>query len=257
MKLEAKEYGDGRPLIVLHGILGAGSNWHSISKNIFSQHFRVFALDLRNHGHSPHGSPMTLRVMAEDVIEFMDDHELESATLLGHSMGGKVAMELAVHHPEKLDRLIVVDISPFGYPDGHTHLFRAMSDLRLDSFEKRPQVDAALAVDVRDLAIRQFLLKNLHRGSEGFEWRINLPQIIVDYDHLRGPVTEAVCTVPTLFIRGTKSDYITDNDIDSIRKQFPNSTFVDIADAGHWVHAEQPEQLAKEVISFSHPSIYF
>ncbi len=254
MDLYHRTYGTGKPLLILHGLLGSNGNWHTLSRKIFAQHFAVHALDLRNHGMSPHAESMSYEEMATDIGNFLDQHGLENVNILGHSMGGKVALECAQRFPERLHKIVVVDITPFGYPDGHTGIINALLNIDLGEKTSRHEVDDELSQSIPEIGVRQFLLKNLKRTSEGFEWRPNLEGILNDYDEVRDSVKLGRCLLPILFVRGSESNYIGENDIPRIREYFPNAQFADIEGAGHWVHADQPESLATHVIDFLQPN---
>lgn len=251
MHLHSEVYGQGHPLIILHGLFGSQENWRTLSK-VFGQHFQVFALDQRNHGRSPHSEGFTYEAMTEDLCEFMQEQALTSAYVLGHSMGGKVAMRFAVAYPDLVDKLVVVDIAPRAYPPGHDEVFSGLYALDLPTLRSRQDADAALAQYLPDLALRQFLLKNLERTEIGtFRWRINLDAIHDSYhEMLKGCDVTGTYTKPTLFIRGENSDYIKNSDLTSIRAVFPHAQLVTIPGTGHWVHAEAPQEFARIVMEF-------
>ncbi len=251
MHLHYETYGQGHPLIILHGLFGSQENWRTLSK-AFGQHFQVLALDQRNHGRSPHSEVFTYEAMTEDLYEFMQEHALPSAYMLGHSMGGKVAMRFAVTYPDMVDKLIVVDIAPEVYSPGHDDVFAALYSLDLPTLRSRQEADAALARHLPDLALRQFLLKNLEREESGtFRWRINLDGIRDNYhEMLKGFEMIGTFAKPTLFIKGAGSSYIKDNGFFTIREIFPRAQLVAIPGTGHWVHAEAPQEFARIVIEF-------
>ena len=251
MPLHCESYGHGHPLIILHGLFGSLENWRTLSKT-FSQSFQVFALDQRNHGRSPHSDVFNYRVMVEDVREFVQLHSLSPTHLLGHSMGGKTAMQFAVSYPEKVDKLIVVDIAPKVYPPEHDAIFAALFSLDVRGLRSRQQADTALAGKIPDLALRQFLLKNLEREAPGgFRWRINLDAIHENYaEILKGLEGTGQFHHPTLFIRGGNSGYIHPEDLPAIKAIFPQAQLVTIPHTGHWVHAEAPQEFAGTVLNF-------
>jgi esterase len=251
MRLHFREYGQGTPLIILHGLFGSSDNWVTMSQKL-SAHFHVFALDQRNHGQSPHSAAMNYDVMAADLSEFMQEHAIERALLLGHSMGGKTAMQFAMLHPEKVERLVVGDIAPRRYPPTHDLIFEALLGLDLTSFHERHEVDKALAANLPDLAVRRFLLKNLARDSkENFHWRFNLSALHQNYSSLNAAIESyRPFDKPVLFIRGGNSDYICEGDLPSIRHLFPRAEISEIPGAGHWVHAEAPEIFFRRVNEF-------
>ncbi len=250
MKLFFQEYGTGQPLIILHGLLGSLDNWHTLSKT-FATAFRVLAVDLRNHGRSPHSNKFTYSAMAEDVLELMDAQHIGSAHLLGHSMGGKVAMQLAVSYPERVDKLIVVDIAPRAYPRIHGEILEALISLNLTGLQSRQQVEDELARNIPDLALQQFLMKNLTRDPSGaFSWKANLDVISRNYEEIAREISATRSfSKPTLFVKGDRSDYVLASDISFIHRLFPSAAVSSI-DAGHWIHAESPNCFADVVLNF-------
>jgi esterase len=252
MELYYKTYGEGYPLIILHGLFGSLENWQTLSR-VFAKCYRVFAIDQRNHGHSPHDPTMDYAVMAKDLREFMQAQRLSSAYLLGHSMGGKTAMQFALTYPEQVDKLIVVDIAPKAYPPQHDDILDAMRSIEPGAFSTRKEVDAALARKLPDVALRQFLLKNLERDDAGaLQWSIDLDAIERNYPQLVQSVhgTHARFEKPTLFIRGQRSEYIQDADMPAIRKLFPYSRLATLPGVGHWVHVEAQRRFARLVLTF-------
>ena len=233
-----------RPLIILHGLFGSARNWQALAKRL-GQTRPVIVPDLRNHGRSPHAATMTYDALATDVAQLMDAIGTETADIVGHSMGGKVAARLALTDPGRVNRLVVVDIAPVSYPErGFGHYIQAMRDVPLTAVFKRRDADDALAQAIPDRAIRGFLLQNLAVSPEGAAWRPNLdaietalPQLYAfpDSDHL------TPFAGPTLFLAGDRSDYITPAMRDTIRALFPHARVAAIKGAGHWVHADQPE----------------
>ncbi len=251
MKLFFRELGQGRPLIVLHGLFGMSDNWLSIGRQL-ANFCRVFLLDLRNHGQSPHSTQMNYSLMAEDVVEFLTDHQVEQPVILGHSMGGKVAMTLALNYQALISELIVVDIAPRAYTHSHFKRFlQSLLKLDLSRFKTRAEIDQALAQTIPQLAIRQFLLKNLKRTPQGFAWKLNLTAIYHNLENILSAVQSShPFSKPTLFVRGEKSDYITTADHATILQLFPKAKIKTIAGATHWVHADAPQQLLNEVKDF-------
>jgi esterase len=254
LKLNFRQYSEqGEPLLVLHGLFGSHSNWAWHCRK-FAEHFAVFALDLRNHGASPHSPEMSYQLMAEDVKEFMDDHELPRAHVLGHSMGGKVAMQLALNHPQRILRLVIADVAPVQYGSErgeHDEIFEGMCALALEGLESRTEADRQLAGWVDDEVVRQFLLSNLVRKDQGFAWRINLPVLRDSYPALRGrPTGTEPFKGEVLFIRGDMSDYITEQHREEILALFPKAGIKTLMQAGHWLHAEKPESFNRIAIEF-------
>ena len=245
------EYGDGHPLIILHGLLGASGNWHTLSRTVFSDYFRVLTVDQRNHGRSFHSDRHDYPAMAEDLWHFLDDLQIESTYLLGHSMGGKAAMYAALAFPDRIDQLIVVDMAPKEYPPYHASIIEALQALDPSDYDRREAIDDTLAASIESYPIRQFLLKNLDYDGEQYTWKMNLDAIATHYDTInQGVDTDRTFEGPTLFIRGATSDYITDEDVPQIRANFPQAEVVTIEGAGHWVHADAPEAFAEVVIDF-------
>ena len=250
MKLFYREYGQGQPLIILHGLMGSSDNWLPQAK-MLGEHYRVWVVDQRNHGQSPHSNEFNYTVLSNDILNFIQEHTIENTVIIGHSMGGKAAMNFALAHPDKLDKLIVVDIAPKAYDVRHDHIVEGLKAVPIDSIQSRQEANDSLAQHISSEAVRQFLLKNLMRKPEGgFGWRINLPVIDKNLEVISGGlVYQGVFQKKTLFIRGAKSDYILDEDRASIKKFFPASAIVTM-DAGHWVQAERPEEFVQVILSF-------
>lgn len=252
MDLFYNQYGqEGPPLIILHGLLGANGNWHSLSRTAFKESATVYAVDQRNHGRSPHTDRLDYPSMAADVKDFIDRHDLGRTHLLGHSMGGKTAMQTALTYPDVVKGLIVVDIAPKEYPPRHTYLLDALARIDPTDYDSRDDIDEVLAEDVSSWAIRQFLLKNLDYDGEKYTWKMNLEAIRTHYDEVNAAIIgEDAFQGPTLFVRGENSDYVSDDDLPDIRKLFPAAELVTIDGAGHWVHADAPDALAEVVTDF-------
>lgn len=251
MRLHFREQGQGPALIILHGLFGSLDNWAYVSQ-CFADRFRVFSIDQRNHGQSPHSPEMNYRVLAADLHEFMREHDLQSASVMGHSMGGKAAMEFALSWPEKLDRLVVVDMAPRAYPRRHDDIFEALLKLDLSAFRSRAEVEEALAPVIPEMSVRRFLLKGLAQLEPGsFRWKFNLPVLHEHYPDLTAPIeTGRRCERRALFLRGGKSDYVRDEDIPLINGFFPQASIETIPEASHWVHAESAEKFVSVVRKF-------
>ena len=254
MRLHFREYGRGAPLVILHGLFGCLDNWQSISRRLAAR-FRVFALDQRNHGHSPHSPEMNYDVMAGDLRDFMVARAIAGAHVLGHSMGGKTAMQFALSFPVMTGRLIVVDIAPRAYEPAHGEILEALLSLDPRSFRTRKEAEAALAPTVPGLSERRFLLKNLARDSAGaFHWKLNLQHILANYPALNAAVRGSIAFPgPTLFVQGERSDYIGDRDLPLIHGLFPRAEVRTLPGAGHWVHTDAPEAFTGLVESFLPP----
>jgi esterase len=251
MNLAFEVVGEGHPLVILHGLLGSADNWRSMSRRL-GAHYKVFAIDLRNHGRSPHSDIFDYDVMTADLREFMEQQALRRIMLLGHSMGGKVAMQFAIDYSEQVDRLVIVDITPKPYELSQRYLLKALRSLDLTRYKSFADVDAALAANVSGDSLRQFLLKNLARDENGrLRWRIHLEAIYRNYDKLaRGLAPVRTFDKPTLFIRGGRSNYIEDDDAALIRQMFPQAEISTLAEAGHWVHVDAPEEFFQTVLNF-------
>lgn len=250
MKLFYREYGQGQPMIILHGLMGSSDNWLPQAK-MLGEHYHVWVVDQRNHGQSPHNTEFNYNVLSNDILDFIQEHGIEKPVIIGHSMGGKAAMNFALAHPDKLEKLIIVDIAPKAYDVRHDRIVEGLKAVPIDSVQSRQEANDALAPHISIEAVRQFLLKNLMRKPEGgFGWRINLPVIDQSLEMISGGlVNDGVFEKKTLFIRGSKSDYILDDDREAMKKIFPNSTLVTM-ETGHWVQAEKPEEFVQVVLSF-------
>jgi esterase len=251
VELHSFRTGSGPPLVILHGLFGSAENWRSHAL-AFADRFDVHVVDLRNHGRSLHDPDMSYDVMAADVGWYISSEGIAPCHLLGHSMGGKVAMWLALQHPALVDRLIVADIAPREHPPGHEHILAALCDLDPERLKSRKEAAKQISSRVPNRRVQQFLLKNLERNGEGgFRWRMNLPAIRANYDQIRGwPGTRSMRSdKQALFIAGTRSDYITIEDSDAIIEVFPLARFVDL-DAGHWLHSERKDEFVAECVQF-------
>ena len=252
MELFSREFGAGAPVIILHGLFGFSDNWQTIAKGL-SDHHLVVTPDLRNHGRSPHAPTHSYPEMAEDLRAFMEEHWMFSASVIGHSMGGKVAMQLALSHPDMVERLVVVDIDPGQAEDNQTAIFHALLGMDLSKIASRADAEAYLSQHVADYGTRQFLLKIITRTDDGvFEWKMNLPVLWKHFRDIMAPVTGEPFDKPALFIRGSRSDYIKPEEITLIKALFPQAVVVTIPDAGHWVHADKPNELLTVLKKFLH-----
>ena len=250
MNLFFREVGEGTPIVILHGLFGSSDNWLSIAKVLAEKH-KVYSLDQRNHGQSPPSDLWNYDVMVEDLREFLIQHQIDTPVIIGHSMGGKVAMQFAISYPEMLAKLIVVDIAPKYYPVHHDTILEGLNSIDLNALQSRNEADQQLSRYVPEIGTRQFLLKNLARTPEGFQWKINLPVIEQNIEGIGvGLNAKEYFDKPTEFIRGANSNYIKDEDEFEIKSIFPNSILVTIANAGHWVHAEQPEVFLEKLKAF-------
>ncbi len=264
MELFYRKEGNGSPLVIVHGLYGSSDNWLNIGKRLAEKH-TVYMVDQRNHGHSPFSDSHTFNDMRNDLEEFFERHNIEKATLLGHSMGGKVAMWFAADFPEKVEKLVIADIAPKDYlllkEDSqfylHQNILLAMMEIDFTKIKSRSDVDDFMSQKIDDVNIRQFLLKNVAKDkiSHLYKWRVNAGVL---YDHLDEIVSGVnknwlddripITSYPVIFIRGMKSKYILPEDEPMIKEIYPDSKIIDIPDAGHWLHAEQPELFMKAVM---------
>lgn len=251
MLLNFKVSGEGQPLIILHGLFGSGDNWTTISKTL-SEKFTVYLVDARNHGRSPHSDLFNYSSMANDLSTFISEQNIVNPIILGHSMGGKTAMKYAVRTKSPIKGIIVVDIAPRFYKPHHQQYIAGLMAVDLNKITNRAEAEAAMAPIISDFGIRQFLLKNLYRTDEGiFAWRFNLDAIASQIENIGEELSDSyISEIPTLFIKGENSDYIQDKDLASIKSIFPKSEVKTILGAGHWIHAEKPEEFLTMVLNF-------
>ena len=248
MRLNMTESGQGRPVVLLHGLFGASANLGTLARRLAAR-FRVLSVDLRNHGASPHAPDMGYAAMAADVAETIDGI-IEPVALVGHSMGGKVAMRLALDAPARVSALMVSDIAPVPYQTGFRRYAQAMQALDVSPALTRAAADAALADTIADPGVRAFLMQNLRFGTAP-AWRIGLDQIAAGLDQIEDwPPSAAHFTGPALFLSGERSDYIRPEHRPTIRTLFPAARFVSVKAAGHWIHADNPDGFALSVTAF-------
>ena len=251
-RLFFRELGESnhKPLVILHGLFGSSDNWLTLGKR-FAEQFHVYLVDQRNHGHSFHDSEFNYQAMANDLYSFFQDQNLNSSHLLGHSMGGKTAMEFAIQFPERIDKLIIADIGPKSYPVHHHTILEGLFAIDLNSLQSRRDADTILSEYVKEIGVRQFLLKNLTRGEKGFKWRVNLEVIADQIEEVgKGLIENSLFNQPTYFIRGGRSEYILDQDFDMIKSIFSDAQIATIPNVGHWLHAEQPEKFYELTTEF-------
>jgi len=252
MKLFYRALGEsGTPVIVLHGIFGTSDNWLGFGKSIAGNH-RVFLVDQRNHGQSPWGNEFNYEVMSDDLLEFIQEHQLENPILIGHSMGGKVVMQFDLLNPSIASRIVIVDIAPKFYPVHHTQILEGLNSLDLTTLESRQAANEHLKRFEEKEGVRQFLLKNLYRNAEQqFAWRINLKVITKNIDVVGHELlVPAASNTEALFIKGADSPYIQPEDERYIAEIFPNFELVEIPGAGHWVQADQPDLFLQALQSY-------
>ncbi len=250
--LHSQIFGEGRPFIILHGFLGMGDNWKSLAKEFADHGYQMHLVDQRNHGRSFHDDAFSYAIMAEDLRIYCAHHQLEKMILLGHSMGGKTAMEFATNYSELVHRLIIADIAPKAYPEHHQDILKALSSLDFSEIKTRGQAEAVLSAYIKEEGKRLFLLKNLYWKEKGqLGLRINLPVLIQK-------ITEVGAALPTdrryegetLFLRGASSHYIEDLDELAIKNQFPKARHETIENAGHWLHADNPNKFLEITLNF-------
>lgn len=230
------------PLVILHGLFGAARNWMSLAKQL-ARHRPVIIADARNHGRSPHSAVMDYRSMAGDVTALLDALDIKKAAVIGHSMGGKTAMVMALTAPDRVDRLMVADIAPVSYTGrGFEAYIDTMQSIDLSAVDRRSQVEPLLAETVEDRAVRAFLLGNVAQGQEGLEWMVNLPAIRDSLDHIYGfpDLGHASYDGPALFLSGADSNYVSADARPRIKALFPKARLASLPDAGHWLHADKP-----------------
>lgn len=253
MQLHFRQYGEGQPMIIIHGLYGISDNWVNHAR-ILAENYKVYIPDMRNHGQSGHSNFFNYEVMAEDITEFIEQHEIENPVIMGHSMGGKIAMKFALDNPDLVQKLIVIDMSmrQYNLRAFHSKIINAMLDIDFSKVKSRKEVDDYLAKTIEDARIRLFVMKNLYwTERKTLSWRLNLKAIIENIDAIfEGISSQQSFNKPSLFIRGQKSDYVRDEDFDLIKKQFTNSELKTIPNAGHWVQADEPELFIKELKHF-------
>ncbi len=264
MELFYRKEGNGPPLVIVHGLYGSSDNWMNIGKRL-AEKYTVYMIDQRNHGRSPFAASHTFDDLRNDLEEFFEQHQIGKATILGHSMGGKVAMWFAADFPEKVEKLVIADIAPKDYlqlkEDSqfylHQNILLAMQEIDFSQVKSRSDVDDFMAQKIDDARIRQFLLKNVekNKNTKQYQWRVNAEVL---YDHLDEIVSGVnkswlddripITSYPVIFIRGLLSKYIQDEDKALIKEIYPDANIVDIPEAGHWLHAEKPKKFMKAVL---------
>jgi esterase len=250
MILHTEITGQGQAIVLIHGLFGSYENLGVIARALVGQ-WQVINLDMRNHGRSDWHDSMSYALMAEDVKETLDHLGLEQVILLGHSMGGKIAMEFALRYPERVSKLILADISPVQNRPRHLEILSALDGIDLDSLQSRQHADQQLALAITETGVRQFLLKSLYKDGDQFRWRFNSKALIANYSQLlEAPPSKGPYTGPTLFIKGAESDYLLPEHQSLIQQLFPHSKAKVIMGTGHWLHAEKPVAFAKIVTDF-------
>ena len=241
------------PVVLIHGLLGMGRNLGALARSL-ADDYSVFSVDLLNHGRSPRTRTMNITLLADSVVNLLSDLGIAKAHFIGHSLGGKVAMAIALHYPDQTDKCIIADIAPVTYAAEHNDLFAVLSAIDLSQFSQRAELQAYLSDKLSETAVIQLILQNLERSSTGWQWRMHLPAIMASYDDLRGSISlpddgqPASC--PCLFLSGSRSQYWRPEYQASAQALFSSAIFSTVADAGHWLHIEQPKQFNGEVLRF-------
>tara|TARA_Y100000385_G_scaffold190559_1_gene196950 strand:- start:768 stop:1529 length:762 start_codon:yes stop_codon:yes gene_type:complete len=251
VKLYSRVLGEGQPLLIVHGLFGMSDNWQTLAKQ-FATFFEVHLIDLPNHGRSTHTDEFSYSYMSEYIKEYISDSNLENAIIIGHSLGGKLAMQLAVTEPQLISKLIVVDISPRFYPIHHDKIIEGLQSLDFSKLKSRSEADTVLSKQIDELDVRQFLLKSMYWKEKGvLDFRFNLTAISANIANVGEALQEGtIFEKPTLFLKGENSNYIGDYDEDLIFTHFPDANIENIADSGHWLHAENPTQFFETVMRF-------
>ncbi|MEP3210975.1 MAG: alpha/beta fold hydrolase [Maribacter sp.] len=250
--LHAKILGTGKPMIILHGFLGMSDNWKTLGRKYADNGLQVHLVDQRNHGRSFHSEDFDYSLLSKDLKIYFEHHQIENAILLGHSMGGKTAMQFACDYPDLTEKLLVADIAPKYYPPHHNEIINGLNTLNFDEITSRGQADDELARHITDYGIRQFLLKNLYWVEKGrLGLRFNLEVLSTKMEEI-GENISATSNYngPTLFLRGDRSEYVVSADLSEIKRNFPKATLETIENAGHWLHAENPEQFFEKSMVF-------
>jgi len=250
--LYSKIEGEGKPLLILHGYLGMSDNWKTLATQFASEGYQTHALDLRNHGRSFHSDDFTYVAMAQDILDYCQGNNLETVSVIGHSMGGKVAMFFATAYPEMVEKLVIADIGPKYYRPHHQDIMAGLNAVDFAKKPERAEVDDLLAQHIPDFGTRQFLMKSLYWKEPGqLAFRFNLDVFNENIDNIGEALPEnAIFEKPTLFLKGGMSNYIKDEDAGLIKSHFPNYELKTIENVGHWLHAENPKEFYKVVIEY-------
>lgn len=250
MKLHYREIGEGQPMVILHGLFGSSDNWQTHAKKL-AEYYRVILVDQRNHGHSDWSDEFSYELMSQDLLELFQELNLKKVILLGHSMGGKTAIQFTQKHSEFIEKLIVIDIGIKEYPLHHSEILKGLYSIDLNTVHSRNEAEQILSKFVESNGVRQFLLKNLYWKEKGIlAWRMNISVLDREMKNILSALPEDEIYIPTLFIRGALSNYILDKDLDQLESQFPDMILVTIEAAGHWVHSESPVKFINSVLEF-------
>lgn len=248
-KLNYKVFGEGEPVVILHGLFGMLDNWQTFAKKL-AENYMVYIVDQRDHGKSPHTNEFKYNLLAEDLKTFCEDQWIHQARFIGHSMGGRTCMHLALQYPDLVSQMVIVDMGVKTYTGGHQDIIDALLSVPIEKVKSRSEVDQLLAKTITDKGVRLFLMKNLSRSKEeGYRWKMNLQLLAREYANImKGLDQNNWSDVDIQFIRGSRSQYIVSDDVDGIQSIFPKANIQTVDDAGHWIHAEQPQALL-ELIS--------
>lgn len=238
-------------LLIFHGLFGQSDNWATLSKR-YAENYTVHAVDLRNHGRSFHAPEMSFSAMSQDISNYLVHHQIQSCYLMGHSLGGRAVMEFSFSNPDKIEKLIVVDMAPKAYPPHHQGIIKALNEVDFEKIEKRSDVEEVLKQYIPEIGTRQFLLKNVYHVENGkYDFRFNLKILTDSYGEMVGTdLSTEIFDKPALFLRGDKSNYIMDEDFDLIHRHFPKAEIQTVVNAGHWIHAENPTEFYDKTIAF-------
>ncbi|MGB1268160.1 MAG: alpha/beta fold hydrolase [Flavobacteriaceae bacterium] len=249
--LHSKIIGSGQPLLILHGFLGMSDNWKTLG-NKYAENFEVHLIDQRNHGRSFHSPNFSYTLLVDDLKNYIEFHNLEDCIILGHSMGGKTAMQFALTHPQLLTKLIVADIAPKTYPAHHQYILKALSEVDFSTQNTRKDIENVLSTYIKESGVVQFLMKNIYRkNKQQLAYRFNLPVLREKYNEvITSFTTQKTFTKPTLFLKGSKSNYITTEDSILINNYFTNASVQEISNAGHWLHAENSQEFYSKTMKF-------
>jgi esterase len=251
MKLAYREFGTGQPLIILHGLFGQSDNWNTLAKNFAEQGFHVFTADLRNHGLSSHSDVWNYEVMANDLKEFTDEHQLHGPIVMGHSMGGKVTLFFEAKYPGVASKIIIVDIAPRAYEPHNVDVLIALNAVDFSIIKTRKEAEAKLSEYITDFGTKQFLLKNIYwKENDRMDWRFNLKVISGNIDNINVQAPNFKSDTACLVVRGEKSNYISESDMADFKIRFSNCKIETVAGAAHWVHAEKPKEFFEVVLTF-------
>lgn len=248
----SKIEGSGKPLFIIHGFLGMSDNWKTLALQYVLLGFEVHLLDMRNHGRSFHSGDFSYEIMANDVLEYCNSKKIVKLDLIGHSMGGKVAMLFATQHPERIDKLIIADIGPKFYAPHHHKILEGLNAINFNTKPSRTEIEKVLISYIPDFGTRQFLMKNLYwKTPDQLDFRFNLKVLNQEINQIGVALPkDAFFAKPSLFIRGGNSNYILDSDIDVIKVYFPNMILETIPNVGHWLHAENPKMFIDKTAQF-------